>query len=155
LTEKIIHEDKLNHNSMILNVSSYYARLGALKSKDMKQKFEKVESLDDLEELKNEFLERFPESLKWYAITWPCQAYSFSKLLLNYYTKLLSESEYIKEKQIQVYAVHPSWVRTDMGGDKAPNDVDYGVKSILAPLSFNTLDKELQGKMLFNGKVEK
>ncbi|HWT75810.1 MAG TPA: SDR family NAD(P)-dependent oxidoreductase, partial [Mobilitalea sp.] len=43
--------------------------------------------------------------------------YSLSKAALNMETKLLSN--YLKKDNIIVLAVHPGWMRTDMGGQRA------------------------------------
>jgi len=47
-------------------------------------------------------------------------AYSMSKTALNMFTERLRY--YLSDQGIQVYAVHPGWMKTDMGGDGAPTD---------------------------------
>ncbi|MDF2959139.1 MAG: hypothetical protein K0S39_874 [Paenibacillus sp.] len=47
-------------------------------------------------------------------------AYSMSKTALNMFTERLRY--YVLDKGIEVYAVHPGWMRTDMGGDEAPGE---------------------------------
>lgn len=47
-------------------------------------------------------------------------AYSMSKTALNMFSERLRE--FLREKEIQVYAVHPGWMRTNMGGTDAPAD---------------------------------
>ncbi|WP_163538166.1 SDR family oxidoreductase [Gracilibacillus sp. YIM 98692] len=47
-------------------------------------------------------------------------AYSMSKTALNMFSERLRE--YLKNKGIQVYAIHPGWMKTDMGGEDAPFD---------------------------------
>jgi len=46
--------------------------------------------------------------------------YSMSKTALNMFSERLRE--YLKERGIRVYAVHPGWMKTDMGGEEAPYD---------------------------------
>lgn len=53
---------------------------------------------------------------------------------LNAATKSMSID--LKKDNILVTAMHPGWVKTDMGGKNAPLDVDTSVTGI-----FNTIDK--------------
>lgn len=45
-------------------------------------------------------------------------AYDVSKTALNMLTKLFAN--HLAEENFIVYATHPGWVKTDMGGDSAP-----------------------------------
>ncbi|XP_031843559.1 SDR family oxidoreductase sniffer [Nomia melanderi] len=62
--------------------------------------------------------------------------YRCSKAALNAATKSMSID--FKEDGILVACLHPGWVRTDMGGNNAPMDVDSSVKNILNTLSILT-----------------
>src|SRR5690625_487948 len=44
--------------------------------------------------------------------------YGLSKAALNMLSEKLQV--YLKDEDIQVYSVHPGWMKTDMGGDQAP-----------------------------------
>jgi NAD(P)-dependent dehydrogenase (short-subunit alcohol dehydrogenase family) len=58
--------------------------------------------------------------------------YGISKAALNMFTVQLSS--YVKDKDIAVYAVHPGWIKTDMGGDNAtgyPEESANGILDIL------------------------
>lgn len=58
--------------------------------------------------------------------------YSMSKTALNMFSERLRE--YLRERDIQVYAVHPGWMRTNMGGVDAPadpRDIAAGIVDIL------------------------
>lgn len=58
--------------------------------------------------------------------------YSMSKTALNMFSERLRE--YLKGKDIQVFAVHPGWMRTNMGGNDAPadpRDITAGIADIL------------------------
>jgi NAD(P)-dependent dehydrogenase (short-subunit alcohol dehydrogenase family) len=63
--------------------------------------------------------------------TW-APTYSISKTALNAVTVKLAEA--LRPRGIAVNAVCPGWVRTDMGGAKAPRDLGQGADSILWPV---------------------
>jgi NAD(P)-dependent dehydrogenase (short-subunit alcohol dehydrogenase family) len=63
--------------------------------------------------------------------TW-APTYSISKTALNAVTVKLAEA--LRPRGIAVNAVCPGWVRTDMGGAKAPRDLQQGADSILWPM---------------------
>jgi NAD(P)-dependent dehydrogenase (short-subunit alcohol dehydrogenase family) len=51
-------------------------------------------------------------------------AYRFSKLTLNFFTRLLARE--LNGTGIKINAMSPGWVRTDMGGSGAPRSVEQG-----------------------------
>lgn len=55
--------------------------------------------------------------------------YALSKGALNLFSAHLRR--YIAGRGIRVYAVHPGWIRTDMGGDNAPGDPLESARGIL------------------------
>jgi NAD(P)-dependent dehydrogenase (short-subunit alcohol dehydrogenase family) len=63
--------------------------------------------------------------------TW-APTYSISKTALNAVTVKLAEV--LRPRGIAVNAVCPGWVRTDMGGAKAPRSLQLGADSILWPV---------------------
>ncbi|NHN31497.1 SDR family oxidoreductase [Paenibacillus agricola] len=62
--------------------------------------------------------------------------YSMSKTALNMFSERLKH--YVQDKGISVYAIHPGWVKTDMGGEEAP-----GEPSVSAAGIFNIIEKKL------------
>ena len=75
-------------------------------------------------------------------------AYSISKTALNAATRQLAAA--LLPKGISVCAVSPGWVRTDMGGPKAPRSIHEGAQSLLALLT--KPPKELAGRFLREGQ---
>ncbi|NHN34000.1 SDR family oxidoreductase [Paenibacillus agricola] len=55
--------------------------------------------------------------------------YAISKTAINMFSKQLRK--YVKGREIRVYALHPGWIKTDMGGEKAPGDPVESARGIL------------------------
>ncbi|XP_003702515.2 SDR family oxidoreductase sniffer [Megachile rotundata] len=76
--------------------------------------------------------------------------YRCSKAALNAATKSMSVD--FKEDGILVTSLHPGWVRTDMGGNNAPMDVDTSISNIINTL--NSLTEKHTGCFIqHDGKI--
>ncbi|MDR6885207.1 SDR family oxidoreductase [Bacillus sp. 3255] len=62
--------------------------------------------------------------------------YAISKTAINMFSKQLKQ--YVKGRGIRVYAIHPGWIRTDMGGEKAPGDPAENANHIVDILEMKT-----------------
>jgi NAD(P)-dependent dehydrogenase (short-subunit alcohol dehydrogenase family) len=62
--------------------------------------------------------------------------YSMSKTALNMFTERLRH--YVHDKGIAVYAVHPGWMKTDMGGEEAPGEPTATAEGI-----YNIIEKKI------------
>jgi len=58
---------------------------------------------------------------------WTKPGYTASKAALNMLTVVAAYE--LKDTKVKVNASHPGWVKTDMGGDAAPLDVQEGAKT--------------------------
>ncbi|WP_337099774.1 SDR family oxidoreductase [Paenibacillus sp. YIM B09110] len=56
-------------------------------------------------------------------------SYALSKSALNMFSAQLRAE--LRPQDILVHAVHPGWIRTDMGGEQAPGDADASASGIL------------------------
>lgn len=63
--------------------------------------------------------------------------YGLSKAALNMLSEKLHVS--LKDKDIQVYSIHPGWMKTDMGGGKAPTEPSDTAKGI-----FEIIERKLE-----------
>lgn len=75
--------------------------------------------------------------------------YRCSKAALNAATKSMSLD--LKEDGILVTCLHPGWVRTDLGGNNAPMDVDTSIKSVLDTM-MGLSEKDTGNFIQYDGK---
>ena len=79
--------------------------------------------------------------------------YGISKAALNMFTVQLSR--YVKDKHIAVYAVHPGWIKTDMGGENATGYPEESANGILDILEGKIEANSELGFIDFKGKEMK
>ncbi|RAP73468.1 SDR family oxidoreductase [Paenibacillus montanisoli] len=68
--------------------------------------------------------------------------YSISKTALNMFTEQLHR--YLRPRGVQVLSIHPGWIKTDMGGERAPGDPRSSARGILDLLERRIVPKNLQ-----------
>jgi len=76
--------------------------------------------------------------------------YGISKAALNMFT--FQVSRYVKDKDIRVYAIHPGWIKTDMGGNDATGYPKDSANGILNIVEGKTEVTSKLGYIDFNGK---
>ncbi len=76
--------------------------------------------------------------------------YCMSKAALNMFAKLLEERERKRGSGLDVRAVHPGWLRTEMGGPHADDSASHAAEQLLAFLAGprQALYTDRQGKRL-------
>lgn len=79
-------------------------------------------------------------------------AYRMSKVALNMATKSMSID--LKNDRILCVAMHPGWVRTDMGGANAPLEIEDSCKQMLQTIL--SLNETQNGTFIqYDGKLLK
>ena len=66
-------------------------------------------------------------------------AYRASKAALNMFTVAMKKE--CLEDNISFLIFHPGWVKTRMGGDRAPVEIKYSVEGMMSILSKHTIDE--------------
>lgn len=65
------------------------------------------------------------------SLVYPVRAlgYDTSKAALNAFSILIAEE--LRGTPIKINAIHPGWLRTEMGGDQAPMSIEDGARTVL------------------------
>ncbi|MCE7742793.1 MAG: SDR family oxidoreductase [Candidatus Heimdallarchaeota archaeon] len=71
-------------------------------------------------------------------------SYASSKAALNMITKILSHD--IKDKGITALSIHPGWIKTDMGGEEAPLEIEKPISQIISLIDSKDISES--GKFL-------
>ncbi|MEI7675934.1 MAG: SDR family oxidoreductase [Bacteroidales bacterium] len=89
------------------------------------------------------------ENMWQYISTFMTVGYATSKAGLNMLTQIQSKT--LEEKGIVVAAAHPGWVKTDLGTDTAPMEVEEGASTVV---SLVTIDRNQfpNGQLVHNGE---
>jgi NAD(P)-dependent dehydrogenase (short-subunit alcohol dehydrogenase family) len=127
----------------IVMVSSGLGELAAL-HQPARGRVSNARSRGDVERLAYDFVAAVGAS-RHEAAGWPSSAYAVSKALLNAATRGLADE---LAPRLRVNAVCPGWVRTDLGGPRAPRDVREGAASIVATI----VDRKANGGFFRDGK---
>lgn len=157
MTELFLQKELIRKNGKIIIITSSDGNAMRVGDKKLRGQItaddltlQKIYSLAD--QYKNAIINHTVKKESWITDMGP--VYSNSKLLLNAYAKSLKNREEISNKNIQVYACCPGWVRTDMGGIYAPRSIEGGS---ITPVYLVELPREIndnyQGKFFSDKKV--
>lgn len=144
-TERLIKENVINKQGKIIFLGSVTGSLIRLKSGDLISEFKLAKTVNDLLGLGNKFLESLKNE-KTELDGWGRSPYGISKMIVNCYPRVLSYRKEIIDNDIGCYVCHPGWVRTDMGGEKAPLSIQEGAATEIYVLGLpDGINKEIQG----------
>jgi NAD(P)-dependent dehydrogenase (short-subunit alcohol dehydrogenase family) len=118
----------MHSGSRIVMVSSAMGQLSCLSGELRKQVESPTLTREQLINLMQDFVRSVGDNTA-ARKGWSSSSYSVSKAGLNMLTRVLSKE--LAPRGIVVNAVHPGWVRTDMGGPSAPLDTTTGARSIV------------------------
>jgi NAD(P)-dependent dehydrogenase (short-subunit alcohol dehydrogenase family) len=76
--------------------------------------------------------------------------YALTKSSLNMFSAQLRK--YLAEDQVSVYAVHPGWIKTDMGGEKAPGTPGESAQGILDIIEQKMVPEDKASFINFKGE---
>jgi NAD(P)-dependent dehydrogenase (short-subunit alcohol dehydrogenase family) len=135
---------RLRDGGAIVMVSSGLGELAAL-GEPARGRVRAASSRADVEALATEFVQAVAAG-RHAASGWPSSAYAVSKALLGAATRVLAAE---LAPRIRVNAVCPGWVRTALGGPRAPRGVTEGAASIVAAIE----EKHATGRFFRDGRA--
>lgn len=116
-------------------------------SEDLKQKFRNPNlNRAQLYELMSEFINGVKDN-DYAQKGWPKSCYGISKVGINHFARILAFEDEIVKRKIQVYAMCPGYVDTDMTSHKGVLTIQQGALTpvFLAELPFE-VNPDYQGK---------
>ena len=152
-TEEMLKNDIINKKGKIIILGSQMGNLNSLSSSQLKSEFKKATTYQELLNLGQRFLNSCQNN-SFYNEGWCSSAYSVSKMIDNTYARVLSLRNEIESNDISVYAAHPGWVKTDMGGPGAPLSVEQGAVNEVFLLELpDGINRNYQGKYFDSCRV--
>ncbi|KAL4488783.1 hypothetical protein ABPG72_016436 [Tetrahymena utriculariae] len=107
----------------VLQISAQVGQL-QFQPQQTQQKLTNLETKATIYGLAQDFLQHCQNPPDAQNLRWSNSAYQVSKCLLNAYVRNVAKS--ILKKSQSMYSVHPGWVKTDMGTQRAPRTVEQG-----------------------------
>ena len=136
----------------IVNISAGYGKTQYLENPALAERFLKPDlTLEEIMEIGREFEgigEDWEEKGWKLSETWP---YVASKVIMNAYSRVLARDLAAQGSGIRVNAVHPGWVRTEMGTDAAELSLEEGC---VMPFKVLTDTNNISGKYWEDGHYE-
>ncbi|PVU94181.1 hypothetical protein BB561_002745 [Smittium simulii] len=127
-TERMM--DLMSTDSKVIILSSVLGKLYNVPEKLQHIYSDPNLTMDQLNHIQHDFVQAAYEGTckeKGYSTN----SYSFSKVAISAYARVLARRFAADPRRIFIASCHPGWIRTDMGGQNAPHDVDYGIKTPL------------------------
>ena len=127
--------------------------LSKIKDEKLMTKFKNAKNADDAIKLADSFKDSIENNTVdedgWYKNT-----FGVGTMIMNTYAKTVIKRREISKEQLSVYAVHPGWVKTEMGGEFAKVEVKDAANQIIYLIELpDGINKEFQGKFFEECKV--
>ncbi|OMH78733.1 Carbonyl reductase [NADPH] 1 [Zancudomyces culisetae] len=118
----------IKSNGRVLFVSSMLGNLSQYPASIREEYLSETLTVDQLNQLQEKFLTSFKEgTLK--EKGYPSDSYNVSKTGVTTYCRILAKMYKDDPRHIFFAALHPGWVKTDMGGSEAPLSLEEGIQT--------------------------